>query len=200
MTAAKTPATINVSHPTGVVVIQVHIAEIFALIAVVKAPVAKVAPLSLAVNAILVAVISPFATAWAFCVTIFSRALLAWASVAAFSANSETVKVSVAVVSPQLANVSAEILAVFDNCSAVYSTFAEVKVAITKHCSFCSSVNSFEDNKTFCWAASRAEKEESNFTLFPVLFNTVDILLNCSLNTVLIDFKYCLMILIYVYW
>ena len=96
------------------------------------------------------------------------------------------VNVSVASVSPHVANVSADIPVAFASCSAVYFVLAEDKVAIVIHSAFCSSVNNFEDNNTFCCATSKALKEVNNCVVLPVLFKTVDIFFNCSLNIVLL--------------
>ena len=196
-TTAKIPAANMVSHPVGVVVIQVHIAFILALIAVVNAPVANVTLPSLAASAVFEAVTLPLATASAFLAIILSNTFFACASLAAFSASSEIVSESVDSINPQVAKVSVEIPVAFASCSAVYLVFAADKVAIVKHCSFCFSVNKDEDSNTFCCATSKALNEVSNFVVFPVLFNTVEISVNCCLNIILF---FCNLWMITVLW
>ncbi|MCI8281246.1 MAG: hypothetical protein HFI76_06040 [Lachnospiraceae bacterium] len=173
------------SHPSGVVVIHVIMAFMLALIAVVNEPVANVAPPSLAVRAALEAAASPFATASAFRAMILSNTAFACTSLAASSANSEIVNVSVDAINPQLASVSAEIPVAFTSCSAVYLVFAADKAAIITHCSFCFADSKDEEISTFCCVISKALNEVSNFVVFPVLFSTVEISINCCLNTIL---------------
>ena len=131
------------------------------------------------------AVTSPFATACAFWAIILSNTFLACLSLTANSANSAIVNESVESTNPQFAKVSADIPVAFVSCSAVYFALVEDNAIIVAHWTFCSSVNNFEDNNTFCCAISNELKEVNNCVVLPVLFNTEDIFVNCSLNIVL---------------